>query len=128
MCIKLYSVLGWNSPSSTLKGFTSSRVFNGKVPAKDYDNRVLTLLNLNPAAFTGFNKKRYNLWNLRNNKKVKMFVKPRVFDVDFEPSNGVFYAGQNVTGNVHLVTDTFIHQLTGKTCPIWHTPTKIFFI
>ena len=47
-----------------------------------------------------------------------MFVKPRVFDVDFEPSNGVFYAGQNVTGNVHLVTDTFIHQLTGKTCPI----------
>ena len=45
---------------------------------------------------------------------VEMFHKPRIFRIDFEPSNGVFYAGQLVSGRVYLVTDSFINQITGK--------------
>ena len=41
------------------------------------------------------------------------YDKPRIFSVGFEPSNGVFFAGQLVNGHVYIVNDDFIHHVTG---------------
>jgi hypothetical protein len=41
-------------------------------------------------------------------------IRPRIFRIDLNPSNGVLYAGQTLNGQVHLASDSRIEKVTGK--------------
>ena len=49
-----------------------------------------------------------------------MFDAPRIFRIEFEPTTGSYLAGQVVSGRVYIVSDNYIHHVTGKKhcCPI----------
>ena len=42
-----------------------------------------------------------------------MFLKPKLFVIEFDPSKGTIQAGEILSGRVRLDTSTFIHQLLG---------------